>query len=126
VKQPSQDLEDARAMLRKANKMAGARLRDDFRKLPHCGTPGCQMHRKGPKHGTPLYVSYQGQEGKTTGRVCTKVSKRGARGAMLGPNSSTSSTWRMNREAPPSQTALDKNGLSQQGLDSVVSHKAWS
>src|SRR6266567_6014492 len=38
-----------------------------------CGTPGCRCHRKGPKHGPHLYVSYQGQKGKTTGYYVPKV-----------------------------------------------------
>lgn len=37
-----------------------------------CGTPGCSCHRKGPKHGPHLYVSYRGQKGKTTGYYVPK------------------------------------------------------
>jgi hypothetical protein len=32
-----------------------------------CGTPGCSCHHNGPKHGPHLYVSYRGNQGKTTG-----------------------------------------------------------
>lgn len=32
-----------------------------------CGTPGCHCSGAGPKHGPHLYVSYRGNEGKTTG-----------------------------------------------------------
>src|SRR5436190_2595992 len=38
-----------------------------------CGTPGCRCHRKGPKHGPHLYVSYQGERGKTTGYYVPKA-----------------------------------------------------
>src|ERR1700693_2225242 len=32
-----------------------------------CGTPGCGCHHDGPKHGPNLYMSYRGENGKTTG-----------------------------------------------------------
>ena len=32
-----------------------------------CGNPGCRCHHDGPKHGPHLYVSYRGENGKTTG-----------------------------------------------------------
>ena len=32
-----------------------------------CGNRGCRCHHGGPKHGPHLYISYRGQNGKTTG-----------------------------------------------------------
>jgi hypothetical protein len=32
-----------------------------------CGNPRCRCHRDGPKHGPHLYVTFRGNEGKTTG-----------------------------------------------------------
>ena len=32
-----------------------------------CGRAGCHCQRGGPKHGPHLYVSYRGEQGKTTG-----------------------------------------------------------
>jgi hypothetical protein len=32
-----------------------------------CGNPGCRCHSTGPKHGPHMYVSYKGEEGRTTG-----------------------------------------------------------
>jgi len=32
-----------------------------------CGNPGCRCHHDGPKHGPHLYLSYRGENGKTTG-----------------------------------------------------------
>src|ERR1700739_98107 len=32
-----------------------------------CGNPGCRCHHGGPKHGPHLYISYRGENGKTTG-----------------------------------------------------------
>lgn len=38
-----------------------------------CGTPGCHCRGAGPKHGPHLYVSYRGDEGKTTGYYVPKA-----------------------------------------------------
>ena len=38
-----------------------------------CGTPGCNCHHGGPKHGPHLYVSYRGDKGKTTGYYVPKA-----------------------------------------------------
>jgi uncharacterized protein DUF6788 len=32
-----------------------------------CGNPDCRCHHDGPKHGPHLYISYRGENGKTTG-----------------------------------------------------------
>jgi len=32
-----------------------------------CGNPNCRCHHGGPKHGPHLYISYRGENGKTTG-----------------------------------------------------------
>jgi|SRR5690349_15855341 hypothetical protein len=32
-----------------------------------CGNPDCRCHHGGPKHGPHLYISYRGENGKTTG-----------------------------------------------------------
>jgi len=38
-----------------------------------CGTPGCHCRGEGPKHGPHLYVSFRGDEGKTTGYYVPKA-----------------------------------------------------
>ena len=42
-----------------------------------CGQPSCHCHHGGPKHGPHLYISYRGENGKTTGYYVPK----GAEGA---------------------------------------------
>lgn len=37
-----------------------------------CGNPGCRCHHGGPKHGPHLYISYRGENGKTTGYYVPK------------------------------------------------------
>ena len=44
-----------------------------------CGTPGCRCHNEGPKHGPHLYVSYRGDEGKTTGYYVPKAAQDAVR-----------------------------------------------
>jgi hypothetical protein len=43
-----------------------------------CGTEGCRCHR-GEKHGPHLYVSFRGEEGKTTGFYVPKALEKGMR-----------------------------------------------
>jgi hypothetical protein len=38
-----------------------------------CGNPNCRCHNQGPKHGPHLYVSYRGENGKTTGYYVPKT-----------------------------------------------------
>jgi len=40
-----------------------------------CGSPGCQCHHGGPKHGPHLNVSYRGDTGKTTGYYVPKAAE---------------------------------------------------
>ena len=40
-----------------------------------CGSEGCRCHR-GEKHGPHLYVSFRGEEGKTTGFYVPKALER--------------------------------------------------
>ena len=40
-----------------------------------CGNPGCRCHRQGPKHGPNLYISYRGENGKTTGYYVPKAAE---------------------------------------------------
>lgn len=40
-----------------------------------CGNRGCRCHGEGPKHGPHLYVSYRGDEGKTTGYYVPKAAQ---------------------------------------------------
>lgn len=40
-----------------------------------CGNPGCRCHRQGPKHGPNLYISYCGENGKTTGYYVPKAAE---------------------------------------------------
>ena len=44
-----------------------------------CGYPGCRCHGPGPKHGPHLYVSYRGDEGKTTGYYVPKAAQEDVR-----------------------------------------------
>jgi hypothetical protein len=41
-----------------------------------CGTPTCRCHHGGPKHGPHLYISYRGDEGKTTGYYVPKAAQQ--------------------------------------------------
>jgi hypothetical protein len=43
-----------------------------------CGSEGCRCHR-GEKHGPHLYVSFQGEEGKTTGFYVPKALEKETR-----------------------------------------------
>lgn len=40
-----------------------------------CGNPRCYCHTTGPKHGPHQYVSYTGEQGKTTGYYVRKALK---------------------------------------------------
>ena len=40
-----------------------------------CGNAGCRCHGPGPKHGPHMYVSYRGEEGKTTGYYVPKAAQ---------------------------------------------------
>ena len=44
-----------------------------------CGTPGCHCHSGGPKHGPHLYISYRGEQGKTTGYYVPKGAEKATR-----------------------------------------------
>ena len=44
-----------------------------------CGTPSCRCHGPGPKHGPHLYVSYRGDNGKTTGYYVPKAAHQAIR-----------------------------------------------
>ncbi len=44
-----------------------------------CGTPGCHCHSGGPKHGPHLYISYRGEQGKTTGYYVPKGAEEATR-----------------------------------------------
>jgi hypothetical protein len=44
-----------------------------------CGTPGCHCHSSGPKHGPHLYISYRGEQGKTTGYYVPKGAEEATR-----------------------------------------------
>ena len=48
-----------------------------------CGTPGCRCHGPGPKHGPHLYVSYRGEEAKTTGYYVPKAAEKSIREGAL-------------------------------------------
>jgi hypothetical protein len=74
MKQPSQDPEAREQLLREIEQLAGRALFGTISETYRtCGTPGCRCHRKGPKHGPHLYVSYQGEKGKTTGYYVPKA-----------------------------------------------------
>jgi len=40
-----------------------------------CGNPRCRCHDRGPKHGPNLYISYRGENGKTTGYYVPKAAE---------------------------------------------------
>jgi len=44
-----------------------------------CGQPGCRCQGSGPKHGPHLYVSYRGEDGKTTGYYVPQAAQKGIR-----------------------------------------------
>jgi len=44
-----------------------------------CGTPGCHCHKGGPKHGPHLYISYRGEQGRTTGYYVPKGAEKTTR-----------------------------------------------
>lgn len=44
-----------------------------------CGQPGCRCHKGGPKHGPHLYISYRGEQGKTTGYYVPKGAEEATR-----------------------------------------------
>jgi len=48
-----------------------------------CGQPTCRCHHGGPKHGPHLYVSYRGEEGKTTGYYVPKAAVEQIRGGVM-------------------------------------------
>ena len=48
-----------------------------------CGQPTCRCHHGGAKHGPHLYVSYRGDEGKTTGYYVPKAAAERIRGGVL-------------------------------------------
>ena len=74
MKQPPQDPEAREQLLREIEQLARRALFGTISETYRtCGTPGCRCHRRGPKHGPHLYVSYQGQKGKTTGYYVPKV-----------------------------------------------------
>ncbi len=74
MKPPPQEAEPREPLLREIEQLARRALFGTISETYRtCGTPGCRCHRKGPKHGPHLYVSYQGQNGKTTGYYVPKV-----------------------------------------------------
>ena len=74
MKLPSSDPEPREQLLREIEQLARRALFGTISETYRtCGTPGCRCHRQGPKHGPHLYVSYQGQKGKTTGYYVPKV-----------------------------------------------------
>jgi hypothetical protein len=44
-----------------------------------CGQPGCRCHQGGPKHGPHLYISYRGEQRKTTGYYVPKGAEEATR-----------------------------------------------
>src|SRR3972149_7484825 len=59
-----------RAQRRLLGQLTGLAERAIFGSVPEtyrtCGQPGCRC-KQGEKHGPHLYISFRGQEGKTTG-----------------------------------------------------------
>ena len=47
-----------------------------------CGYAGCRCHGPGPKHGPHMYMSYRGEEGKTTGYYVPKAAQEDVRGGV--------------------------------------------
>src|SRR5213076_3176277 len=75
MKEPNQKPEQQREqLLREIDQLARRALFGSISETYRtCGTPGCGCHLNGPKHGPHLYVSYQGQKGKTTGYYVPKI-----------------------------------------------------
>src|SRR5260370_9243594 len=74
MKQTPQDPEPREQLLREIEQLARRALFGTISETYRtCGTPGCRCHRKGPKHCPHLYISYQGQKGKTTGYYVPKA-----------------------------------------------------
>ena len=47
-----------------------------------CGNSGCRCHSTGPKHGPHMYVSYNGEHGRTTGYYVPKALHKRVRGGL--------------------------------------------
>ena len=75
MKEPNQEPSQQREqLLREIEQLARRALFGSISETYRtCGTPGCGCHRNGPKHGPHLYVSYRGDQGKTTGYYVPKA-----------------------------------------------------
>src|SRR5215813_5827964 len=75
MKQPTPKPEEQREqLLREIEQLARRALFGTISETYRtCGTPGCSCHHNGPKHGPHLYVSYRGDQGKTTGYYVPKA-----------------------------------------------------
>jgi hypothetical protein len=60
-----------------------------------CGSPGCRCHREGPKHGPHLYVSYRGDNGKTTGYYVPKAIQEEVRKSIEAWSQLQENLWRL-------------------------------
>jgi hypothetical protein len=73
MKQPTDPSQQRQQMLRQivhlARKALLGTISETYRT---CGTTGCNCHHGGPKHGPHCYVSYRGDQGKTTGYYVPK------------------------------------------------------
>ncbi len=71
-----------------------------------CGQPTCRCHHGGPKHGPHLYVSYRGNEGKTTGYYVPKAAVEQIRGGVL--------AWRTIQERVRELAEINKDEILSQ------------
>ena len=68
-----------------------------------CGNRGCRCHGEGPKHGPHLYVSYRGDEGKTTGYYVPKAAQAAVREGVV--------AWQMLQELLRELAELNKDRI---------------
>ena len=68
-----------------------------------CGNRGCRCHGEGPKHGPHLYVSYRGDEGKTTGYYVPKAAQAAVREGVV--------AWQMLQERLRELAELNKDRI---------------
>lgn len=74
------DARQRRKLLAKIEKLANEAIFGTLSETYRCcGNPNCRCHSGGPKHGPHLYVSYRGEEGKTTGYYVPRAAQEPVR-----------------------------------------------
>jgi hypothetical protein len=75
-----------------------------------CGNAGCRCHGDGPKHGPHLYVSYRGDNGKTTGYYVPKAAQSQIRKGI--------DAWQTLQECLRDLADLNKQGILEHARES--------